>query len=103
MRWVGRQEYRSFINAASFKDRGALNNLMLLKPLVKVKGVSEVAEAIGKFGGNILDVSHQQMFASVPIKKACLYLTGQTKDAKQNEEILARLKELGNDVELLAE
>ena len=76
---------------------------MLLKPLVKVKGVSEVAEAIGKFGGNILDVSHQRMFASVPIKKAGLYLTGQTKDAKQNEEILARLKELGNDVELLAE
>lgn len=65
--------------------------------------LSDVAEAIGEFGGNILDVSHQRMFASVPIKKADLYLTVETRDAAQNEEILARLKELGYDAELLKE
>ncbi len=65
--------------------------------------LSDVAEAIGEFGGNILDVSHQRMFASVPIKKADLYLTVETRDASQNLEILARLKELGYDAELLKE
>lgn len=65
--------------------------------------LSDVAEAIGEFGGNILDVSHQRMFASVPIKKADLYLTVETRDAAQNEEILGRLKELGYDAELLKE
>lgn len=65
--------------------------------------LSEVSEAIGEFGGNILDVSHQRMFASVPIKKADLYLTVETRDATQNREILARLRELGYDAELLKE
>jgi len=65
--------------------------------------LSDVSEAIGEFGGNILDVSHQRMFASVPIKKADLYLTVETRDAAQNLEILARLKELGYDAELLKE
>lgn len=65
--------------------------------------LSDVSEAIGEFGGNILDVSHQRMFASVPIKKAELYLTVETRDATQNLEILARLKELGFDAELLKE
>jgi threonine dehydratase len=65
--------------------------------------LSDVSEAIGEFGGNILDVSHQRMFASVPIKKAELYLTVETRDATQNLEILARLKELGYDAELLKE
>ncbi|MBL4582689.1 MAG: threonine ammonia-lyase [Gammaproteobacteria bacterium] len=65
--------------------------------------LSDVSEAIGEFGGNILDVSHQRMFASVPIKKAELYLTVETRDAAQNLEILARLKELGYNAKLLRE
>jgi len=65
--------------------------------------LSDVSEAIGEFGGNILDVSHQRMFASVPIKKAELYLTVETRDASQNLEILTRLKDLGYDAELLKE
>jgi len=65
--------------------------------------LSDVSEAIGEFGGNILDVSHQRMFASVPIKKAELYLTVETRDATQNEEILSRLNELGYDAKLLKE
>lgn len=64
--------------------------------------LSEVAKAIGEFGGNILNVSHQRMFASVPIKKADLYLTVETRDAEQNQEILTRLQELGYNAKLLA-
>ena len=63
--------------------------------------LSDVAQAIGEFGGNILDVSHQRMFASVPIKKADLYLTVETRDAEQNQDILARLIELGYTAELI--
>ena len=65
--------------------------------------LSEVAATIGEFGGNILDVSHQRMFASVPIKRADLYLTVETRDATQNLEILAKLRERGYDAELLQE
>ncbi len=63
--------------------------------------LSEVAATIGEFGGNILDVSHQRMFASVPIKKADLYVTVETRDATQNLEILGKLRERGYDAELL--
>ena len=63
--------------------------------------LSEVAEAIGEFGGNILDVSHQRMFASVPVKKADLFLTVETRDAEQNQDILTRLQELGYRAKLL--
>ncbi len=65
--------------------------------------LSEVAATIGEFGGNILDVSHQRMFASVPIKRADLYLTVETRDANQNQEILEKLRERGYDAELLKE
>lgn len=65
--------------------------------------LATVAEVISEFGGNILDVSHQRMFASVPIKKADLYLTVETRDAAQNQEILARLQQQGFDAELLKE
>ena len=65
--------------------------------------LSEVAATIGEFGGNILDVSHQRMFASVPIKRADLYLTVETRDATQNLEILDKLRERGYDAELLKE
>ena len=65
--------------------------------------LSEVAAVVGEFGGNILDVSHQRMFASVPIKRADLYLTVETRDAAQNQDILARLRERGYDAELLKE
>ena len=43
--------------------------------------LSDVFEAIGEFGGNILNVPHRRMFASVPIKKANLYLTIETREA----------------------
>ena len=92
---------------ASVLMRSLVSKGRIVRFLVEIDdspgSLSDVAEAIGEFGGNILDVSHQRMFASVPIKKADLYLTVETRDATQNQEILARLKELGYDAELLAE
>ena len=43
------------------------------------------------------------MSASVPIKKAELYLTAETRDAIQNLEIPTRLTELDYNAELLKE
>lgn len=63
--------------------------------------LSEVAEAIGEFGGNILDVYHKRMFASASIKKADLSLTVETRDAEQNQDILKRLREMGYHAKLL--
>ncbi|MGI9250501.1 MAG: pyridoxal-phosphate dependent enzyme [Pseudohongiellaceae bacterium] len=57
--------------------------------------LSEISTAVGEFGGNILDVSHQRMFASLPVKCAELCMTVETRDASQTQDILARLKELG--------
>jgi len=65
--------------------------------------LSEVAAVISEYGGNILDVSHQRMFASVPIKRAELYLTVETRDATQTQDILGRLKELGYKARLLSD
>jgi len=65
--------------------------------------LARVADAISEFGGNILDVSHQRMFASLPIKKAYLYLTIETRDARQTQEILELLQGLGFEADLLKE
>ncbi|PCI79204.1 MAG: threonine ammonia-lyase [SAR86 cluster bacterium] len=90
---------------ASLLMRRLVNKGRIVRFLVQIDdspgSLSDVAQAIGEFGGNILDVSHQRMFASVPIKKADLYLTVETRDAEQNQEILARLRELGYEAELI--
>lgn len=90
---------------ASLLMRRLVNKGRIVRFLVQIDdspgSLSDVAQAIGEFGGNILDVSHQRMFASVPIKKADLYLTVETRDAEQNQDILARLRELGYEAELI--
>ena len=65
--------------------------------------LADVSAAIGKLGGNILEVSHQRMFGSIPVKDADLYITVETRDAVQSEEILARLRAIGYIAELLHE
>jgi threonine dehydratase len=57
--------------------------------------LAEVSAKVGQLGGNILEVSHQRMFGSIPVKDADLYLTVETRDHKQSEQILAALLELG--------
>ncbi|PCJ39305.1 MAG: threonine ammonia-lyase [SAR86 cluster bacterium] len=56
--------------------------------------LSNVSATVGESGGNILEVFHQRMFSSLPIKEADLYLTVETKDALQSEVILQKLREL---------
>ena len=45
--------------------------------------LSDVAAMVGDLGGNILEVSHQRLFSSVPVKEADLYLTVETRDASR--------------------
>lgn len=57
--------------------------------------LSSVSATVGELGGNILEVFHQRMFSSLPIKEADLYLTVETKDVSQSEVILEKLHALG--------
>lgn len=63
--------------------------------------LSDITEIVGELGGNILEVSHQRMFSNVPVKDADLYLTVETRDAKQSHQIKDRLDELGYATTLL--
>ena len=56
--------------------------------------LSSVSATIGDLGGNILEVFHQRMFSTLPIKEADLYVTVETKDESQSEVILKKLWEL---------
>ncbi|MFL2839055.1 MAG: ACT domain-containing protein [Pseudohongiellaceae bacterium] len=63
--------------------------------------LSDITEVVGDAGGNILEVSHQRMFSNLPVKDADLYLTVETRDASQSQDILQRLLELGYETTLL--
>lgn len=60
-----------------------------------------VSATVGELGGNILEVFHQRMFSSLPIKEADLYLTVETKDISQSEVILKKLCELNYQASML--
>ena len=57
--------------------------------------LSDITEIVGDTGGNILEVSHQRMFPNVSVKDADLYLTVETRDTRQSEEILQKLRDFG--------
>lgn len=63
--------------------------------------LSKVSATVGDLGGNILEVFHQRMFSSLPIKEADLFLTVETKDISQSEVILKKLQELNYQASLL--
>ena len=65
--------------------------------------LSNVTAMVGDLGGNILEVSHQRMFSSVAVKEADLYLTVETRDAGQSQDILKKLGEAGYSAELIQE
>jgi threonine dehydratase len=77
----------------------------IVRYLIKIEDLpgtlSDVAEVIGDMGGNILEVSHQRLFGTVPVRKADLYVTVETRDVKQSQDIRQKLQELGYDTELL--
>lgn len=77
----------------------------IVRYLIKIEDLpgtlSDVAEAIGDMGGNILEVSHQRLFGTVPVRKADLYVTVETRDAKQSHDIQDKLQSLGYDTQLM--
>jgi len=63
--------------------------------------LSRVSATVGEYGGNILEVFHQRMFSSLPIKEADLYLTVETKDVSQSQVILEKLCELNYQASMI--
>jgi len=77
----------------------------IVRYLIKINDLpgvlSDISAEIGDLGGNILEVSHQRMFASIRTKDADLYVTVETRDRQQSNEILQRLITLGYKAQLL--
>lgn len=92
---------------ASVLMRRLVRTGRIVRFLIKISDspgtLSDVTAMIGELGGNILEVSHQRMFSHVPIKEADLYLTVETRDATQSEEILAKLRAEGYVAEIILE
>lgn len=79
----------------------------IVRYLIKIEDLpgtlSDVSEIIGEMGGNILEVSHQRLFGTVPVRKADLYITVETRDARQSQDIQRHLQELGYETRLLTD
>ncbi|PCJ23941.1 MAG: threonine ammonia-lyase [SAR86 cluster bacterium] len=92
---------------ASVLMRRLVRKGRIVRYLVKINdspgSLSDVTARIAEIGGNILEVSHQRMFSSVPVKEADLYLTVETRDSEQSKKILERLCQLGYTAELLVD
>lgn len=90
---------------ASILMRRLVRKGRIARIMIKIEDLpgtlSDVTEAIGELGGNILEVSHQRMFGTVPVRKADLYITLETRDAKQCAQIVERLQALGYETQLI--
>ncbi len=90
---------------ASVLMRRLVRKGKIVRYLIKLNDLpgtlADVAATIGKWGGNILEVSHQRMFGAVPVKDADLYVTVETKGFEQSQEILQQLCSAGYRAELL--
>jgi threonine dehydratase len=89
---------------ASVLMRRLVRKRRIVRYLIKISDLpgtlSAVSAMIGALGGNILEVSHQRMFATVPVKEADLFVTVETCDAAQSKEILNKLLEAGFSAEI---
>lgn len=90
---------------ASILMRRLVRKGRIVRYLIKLNDLpgtlSDVAATIGKYGGNILEVSHQRMFGAVHVKDADLHVTVETKGIEQSQEILQQLCASGYAAELL--
>ena len=77
----------------------------IVRYLIKIEdlpgSLSDVTEIIGDHGGNILEVFHQRLFGPIPVRKADLHITVETRDAKQSQLIQDQLQARGYDTQLL--
>ncbi len=90
---------------ASVLMRCLIRKGRIVRYLIRIQDLpgtlADITEIVGNAGGNILEVSHQRMFADAPVKDADLYLTVETRDSKQSQDILSMLRDLGYDGTLL--
>jgi len=63
--------------------------------------LAQVAGAIGKMGGNIIEVYHQRLFYDVPAKQADVDVVVETRNAEHVTEIVETLKQAGFPTRLL--
>jgi len=63
--------------------------------------LAEVARLIGQEGGNIIDVSHQRIFAALSLKSAYLDIAMESRDSKHRSEVIQTLQAMGYRVEIL--
>jgi threonine dehydratase len=79
----------------------------IVRYLIKIEdlpgALSDVTEIIGDHGGNILEVFHQRLFGTVPVRRADLYITVETRDAAQSQKIQEQLQTRGYNTVLLKE
>jgi len=79
----------------------------IVRYLIKIEdlpgSLSDVTEVIGDHGGNILEVFHQRLFGTVPVRRADLYITVENRDAEQSQRIQDQLQARGYDTTLLRE
>lgn len=64
--------------------------------------LARLAEVIGQTGGNIVEVTHQRLFADVPVKQADIDVIVETRNREHVQEIVAGLKQAGFDSRVLS-
>lgn len=57
--------------------------------------LAAISSIIGSCGGNIIEVSHQRIFAHVSVKNAWLDMALETRDSHHVRDIVSKLKEAG--------
>lgn len=57
--------------------------------------LASVAKLIGSTGANIIEVHHQRMFFDLPVKRADIDVSLETRNPAHVDDIIARLKEAG--------
>jgi len=63
--------------------------------------LGRLAQAIGKSGGNIIEIYHQRLFTDLPAKRADIDAVVETRNADHVQEIMASLTEAGFSVRQL--
>lgn len=66
-----------------------------------VGSLAKVTALIAEAGGNVVDVSHQRVFSSLPAKDTSLEVAVETMDARRLHALVARLRAHGYTVDVL--
>jgi threonine dehydratase len=64
--------------------------------------LGRLAQAIGKSGGNIIEIYHQRLFTDLPARRADIDAVVETRNAEHVREIMASLAEAGFSVRQLS-